>query len=540
MSVCYNSRVCNLCVSRVWGVGGMDLSGYAYSGKRAATRVPNTPRTSPKHNGRWSVLDNDAVAEVFAGFDDRELARVSGVDRRTLRVARPMIRAVLGLSESQWDVFDAVLHRREDVLLMGAPGTGKSFLLNVLVERVPRPMVTASTAAAAEKLSSAGTVHSALGLGIGPRTAERVVAGLAKFQHYPNSTMSSIKTARTLVVDEVSMLSAKTLSTVEEVLLLARGGKKRMPQLIFSGDPMQLKAVDAKENGNFHTAAVVQRLRPYVLTESFRQTANSPFLRILNSARMGKAREADVDWLRAHFSPSVRADVPRLFCLLRDVINYNADKLSHLNASIFFYPPYSSGTVPSNARCCGGIYLAVGARVVLSRNLPEYIGTLHNGSCGTVTALEQKLCARVRFDCGVEATIKKYVQEFKDNDDKVVGTHTFLPLMLAWAVSIHRAQGATLDAMHVDLKDCFEPGQAYVALSRVREAQHAQVENLSLGKLNWVDKAALRFYNECADRSEARKERHRARERRALQREFDEADEAALHAMMDAVEAGMR
>ena len=299
MSVCYNSRLCNLCVSRVWGVGGMDLSGYAYSGKRAVTRVPNTPRTNPKHNGRWSMLDNDAVAEVFAGFDDRELARVSGVDRRTLRVARPMIRAVLGLSESQWDVFDAVLHRREDVLLMGAPGTGKSFLLNVLVERVPRAMVTASTAAAAEKLSSAGTVHSALGLGIGPRTAERIVAGLAKFQHYPNSTMSSIKAARALVVDEVSMLSAKTLSTAEEVLLLARGGKKRMPQLIFSGDPMQLKAVDAKENGNFHTAAVVQRLRPYVLTESFRQTADSPFLRILNSARMGKAREADVDWLRA-------------------------------------------------------------------------------------------------------------------------------------------------------------------------------------------------------------------------------------------------
>ena len=67
----------------------MDLSGYAYPGKRAVPRVPNKRRANPKHNGRWSVLDNDALAEVFAGFDDRELARVSGVDRRTLRVARP-------------------------------------------------------------------------------------------------------------------------------------------------------------------------------------------------------------------------------------------------------------------------------------------------------------------------------------------------------------------------------------------------------------------------------------------------------------------
>ncbi len=204
----------------------MDLSRYAYPGKRDAPRVPNKPRTNPKHNGRWSVLDNDALAEVFAGLDDRELARVSGVDRRTLRVARPMIRAFLGLSESQWDVFEAVLHRRENVLLMGAPGTGKSFLLNVLVERVPLPLVTASTAAAADKLSGGGTLHSSLGLGFGLATAEKIVTRLVKFQHFNDSTIQFVKACKTLIVDEVSMLSAKTLSTVEEVLLLARGGKK--------------------------------------------------------------------------------------------------------------------------------------------------------------------------------------------------------------------------------------------------------------------------------------------------------------------------
>ena len=521
----------------------MDLSGYAYPGKRDAPRVPNKPRTNPMHNGRWSALDNDALAEVFAGLDDRELARVSGVDHRTLRVARPMIRAFLGLSESQWDVFEAVLHRRENVLLMGAPGTGKSFLLNVLVERVPLPLVTASTAAAADKLSGGGTLHSSLGLGFGLATAEKIVTRLVKFQHFNDSTIQFVKACKTLIVDEVSMLSAKTLSTVEEVLLLARGGKKRMPQLVFSGDPMQLKAVDARENGPFHAAGVVQRLRPYVLTESFRQTEDSPFLRILNSARMGKAREADADWLRAHFNPSVRADAPRLFCLVRDVSDYNWAQLQQIAGEPVFYQPTVTGKKPSTQASAvpygGGVYLKVGARVVLNRNLPEHTGKLHNGSCGTIMAMTPS-SVRVNFDCGIEAPIKKYVEEFKDKDDNVTGTRTFMPLMLAWAISIHRAQGATLDAMHVDLKNCFEAGQAYVALSRVREAQHAQVDNLSLGKLIWIDKEALRFYNECADRSGARKERHRARERRAVQREFDEADEAALHAMMDAVEAGMR
>ncbi len=518
----------------------MDLSGYAYPGKRAAPRVPNKRRTNPKHNGRWSVLDNDALAEVFAGFDDRELARVSGVDRRTLRVARPMIRRFLGLSESQWDVFEAVLHRRESVLLMGAPGTGKSFLLNVLVERLPRPMVTASSAAAADKLDGASTLHSALGLGFGQRSAEKIVARLASFECYgQHSTMACIKATKTLVVDEVSMLSGKTLSLVEEVLLLARGGKKRMPQLVFSGDPMQLAAVDAKENGPFYTTGVVQRLRPYVLTEPFRQLESSPFLRILNSARLGKAREADVDWLRAHFSPSVRPDAPKLFCHLKAVANHNLEELRRLPLPEFSYVSVSVGLPPGVGIIPAPVILRLGARVMLNRNVPEYIGKLHNGSCGTVMQLAHNN-ARVRFDCGVEALIKMYVEEYKDKDDKLMGTRMFLPLTLAWAVSIHRAQGATLDAMHVDLKNCFQPGQAYVALSRVREAQHAQVDNLTLGKLIWVDKEALRFYNACADRSEARKARHRARERKAVQREFDEADEAALHAMMDAVEAGMR
>jgi len=515
----------------------MDLSGYAYPGKRAVPRVPNKRRANPKHNGRWSVLDNDALAEVFAGFDDRELARVSGVDRRTLRVARPMIRRFLGLSESQWDVFDAVVHRRENVLLMGAPGTGKSFLLNVLVERVPRAMVTASSAAAADKLSGASTLHSALGIGFGQSPAEKVVARLAGFEcRGRDSTMACIKATKTLIVDEVSMLSGKTLSLVEEVLKLARGGAKRMPQLVFSGDPMQLAAVDAKENGPFYTTGVVQRLRPYVLTEPFRQTEDSPFLRILNSARMGKAREADVDWLRAHFSPSVRADAPKLFCHLKAVANHNLEELRRLSPPEFSYVSSSKGLPPGVGTIPATLVLRLGARVLLNRNVPEHIGKLHNGSCGTVTQLANDT-ARVRFDCGVEVTIKKYVQEYKDKEDKVAGTRTFMPLTLAWAVSIHRAQGATLDAMRVDLKNCFEPGQAYVALSRVREAHHAQVDNLSLNKLIWVDKEALRFYSACAARSEARAERRRERERRAERKAHEVVDDDALNAMMDAVEA---
>ena len=106
----------------------MPLSQFAYAGKGAPSA--RRPRLAPfRGNGHWSWVDNDTLAEVCAHLDDWRLARLANVDKRTLKVARAAIKRHLGLSASQWDVFHAVLHKRESVLLMGAPGTGKSFLL---------------------------------------------------------------------------------------------------------------------------------------------------------------------------------------------------------------------------------------------------------------------------------------------------------------------------------------------------------------------------------------------------------------------------
>ena len=118
------------------------------------------------------------------------------------------------------------------------------------------------------------------------------------------------------------------------------------------------------------------------------------------------------------------------------------------------------------------------------------------------------------------------------------------PLILAWAVSIHRAQGATLDRMVTDLSQCFAKGQAYVALSRVREIQHLQLQGeLKLFKLNNVDKKALHWYEECKERSEQRAERHRERDKQAERDAYTAMDEEikdeALNAMMDVFEGGV-
>ena len=520
----------------------MQFQKYAYQGRGAAAATSRPMLPPRRGNACWDALGNDALLEIFGYLeDDRKVARLAHLDKRTRRVVSTAVQRHLRLSDSQFAAFRAVLERKENVLLMGNPGSGKSFLLKVLKERMRDPLVTASTGAAAEKIG-AWTLHSALGLGLGELTAEQIV----KKQLTPVRGVVYPKPGHTcsqLIIDEVSMLTAKLLDLAGKVLVLVRG---RLPQLVVSGDPMQLGAVGADREGPFYDAWLVRRLKPYVLTESFRQAEDSHFLSILNRARLGKARLDDVEWIQEHALPSAWAGAPRLFCRLGEVFDYNTHKLQQLNGMLHIYRTECTGNVPTTGDWDRydrpALHLKTQARVLLNRNLPEH-PMLHNGSCGTVHSLAPE-SALVHFDAGVAVRIKPVTQEYEQNG-KVVGTRTAMPLMLAWAVSIHRAQGATLDSMAVDLKNAFAKGQTYVALSRVREVHHAAIAGLSpptlgLFKLNDIDKEALRFYQACEERSQNRLERHRAREQQAELREFLQTlpDDAALNRMMDSFEAG--
>jgi ATP-dependent DNA helicase PIF1 len=312
-----------------------------------------------------------------------------------------------------------------------------------------------------------------------------------------------------------------------------------MPQIVVSGDPMQLGAVGADKDGSFVDAKLVKSLRPYVLVESFRQAENSHFLRILNRARLGCAEPEDLDWLVTNSSRDIGPDAPRLFCRVNQVADYNDCKLATLPAPIVVYTTTEQGDVPRRPSGTeSALRIKMGARVMLTSNLTGHVG-VHNGSCGTVAALDAQR-AVVNFDNGRTLPIRPITTEYKKGkDDDVVGSRTEMPLILAWAVSIHRAQGATLDTMAVDLSRAFAKGHAYVALSRVREVEHAQIlGNLSITTLNNVDKYALGWYNDCARRSAERAKRHKEREKKAERDAYEEqAEEAALNAAMDQFEA---
>ena len=527
--------MCVLVRVREWGGFVMQLNKFSYKGKGAASSRARRPALTG--NAKWDHLDNDALHEIFRHFDDRQLGRLAQLDRRTRRVAYASTQTRLGLSDSQWAAFKAVMHRRESVLLMGTPGSGKSFLLNVLSARMRDPLLTASTGAAAERIG-AWTLHSALGLGLADKPAKDIVKKLRAPSRGGRYYPKPCQTCDVIIVDEVSMLTAKTLDLAQEVVGMMRN--RGMPQIVVSGDPMQLGAVGADKDGSFVDSKLVKTLRPYVLVESFRQAEDSHFLSILNRARLGCAEPDDLDWLVANSSQDIGPDAPRLFCRVNQVADYNDCKLATLPAPSIVYTTTEQGDVPrrSSSYTDSVLRLKVGARVMLTSNLTGHVG-VHNGSCGTVYAHDAQRVV-VNFDNGRTLPIRLVTTEYKKGkDDDVVGSRTEMPLILAWAVSIHRAQGATLDSMAVDLSKAFAKGHAYVALSRVREVEHVQIlGSLSITTLNNVDKHALGWYNDCAQRSADRAKRHRAREKKAERDAYEEqADEAALNAAMDAFEA---
>ena len=493
----------------------MDLGHFAYDPSRPSSSRTRFHQQCPSYwsmgggrrKGNWDALSDDLVTYIFSHLDDRQLAKLARNDKRFHALAKAEMRRQLKLSPSQWEAFCAVLERRESILLTGPPGSGKSYLLNILKVRMNKPLVTASTGAAAEKIG-AQTFHSAFCLGVGGNTLQQIMAK-------PAFCRQQIICCRSVIVDEVSMLSRRSINLAEAVVRQTVGG---MPQLVACGDPLQLSAVSAESEGAFFKSAVIKGLKPYVLRESHRQGGGGKFLRVLNRARLGQARQQDLNYLRNQSMPehTITHEPPRLFCVIRETEWYNRTRMMQLHGPEHTYTLSATGTPTSLQKWAStlppAVTLKVGARVILLVNLRIGLG-LHNGSTGTVMSLTPN-SVDVQFDNGTRYTVCKTTSELV-KDEKVIATRTQMPLLVAFALSVHRAQGATLDSLVLDLSRCFAAGQAYVALSRVRSVKDVCIKGLSLRALNMVDADALKFYQKTVARAEKhqkeRQERKRAR-----------------------------
>lgn len=391
----------------------------------------------------------------------------------------------------------AILDAGHSVFLTGPAGSGKTYVLGQFIKRAREDgksvAVTASTGLAATHLGGS-TIHSWAGIGIADELHKRLVSDMSK------SRKEQIQKADILVIDEVSMLHDFRLDIVEEVCRLVRDKEEPFGglQIVLSGDFYQLPPVNRNQGrqGGFVTGSNAWKvLEPVIcyLEEQHRQDDDT-LLEILTALRKNDLRRRHAEALLArkrHHTP-FDEETTELYTKNINVDDVNQAKLAAMGGDVHEYEMESSGRkggVESLKKSCLApevLQLKKGAFVMFVKNSQDkkYV----NGTLGTVVDFEEDTdYPIVETRQGRKVTAEPDTWELRDGEKKVASVSQ-VPLRLAWAITVHKSQGMTLDAAHIDLGNAFVPGMGYVALSRVKS-----LETLTLGGLN---RTALKMHEQ--------------------------------------------
>lgn len=376
----------------------------------------------------------------------------------------------------------------ESVLLTGPAGAGKTFVLNQFI-RIAKSQgkhvsVTATTGLAATHLGGT-TIHAWAGIGV----QDHLPGGFA--EHVSKGRREIIEKTDVLVIDEISMLHDYRLDMVDEACRLVR--RKDEPfggiQIIMSGDFFQLPPVnrdDSRMGGFVVHSNAWDELDPTIcyLEEQHRQD-DEVLLDILNALRAGDVRRHHAEKLLSRVGIDAPEDtvLTELHTVNLDVDRINEARLDSLSGDELFYTQVTTGAtnyVESLQRSVLApevLRLKKGALVMAVKNAPDR--KYANGSIGTVIDFEPATeYPIVEFRNGRTVSMQPDTWELRDGDKKRASI-TQIPLRLAWAITVHKSQGMTLDAARIDLRKAFVEGMGYVALSRVKN-----VDSLFLTGIN--------------------------------------------------------
>lgn len=384
------------------------------------------------------------------------------------------------LNETQELVMEE-LDKGHNIFTTGPGGTGKTFLINhicrILHAQGKKVAVTSLTGMAALLIGpGARTIHSWSGLGLGNRSVQDSFNFIRKCQ---KKVKEAWRETDVLIIDEISMMSCDFFSKLNELAQLLRYNKKPFGgiQLLCFGDFYQLPPINTEfvfESPLWNTV-----IDSIVLLDTIYRQKDPAFQKALNEIRIGKVSDATDALLKQRIGLDFSKEEiqPTKIFTRRDTVDrINKEGLDALEGTVLTYLATTVGKVSSdsiknaltkmdaNSQYVNKLELKVGAQVMLIANIDTEAGFV-NGRLGIVKQLNTNTVT-VCFKGGIIREIGRH--EWKlENDEKI--SRSQIPLILAYAITIHKSQGSTLDSAYIDIgSSVFEYGQAYVALSRVK------------------------------------------------------------------------
>lgn len=414
------------------------------------------------------------------------------------------------LSKSQKIALQKMMDGK-NILITGPAGYGKTYLINFYVSKmqesntsgVQQVAVTSTTGTSAIHIKGT-TLHSWGGIGLGQGSVGAISTKIKKKTYLRDRWRNT----KVLIIDEVSMLSPQLFDKLDKIAKNVRRNIKPFGglQLILTGDFLQLPCINS--DGFCFDAQTWETVIDEVvyLTENLRQS-DPVWRKCLEEARLGNLTKESKKLLKSRVNIELKNDIGITPTVLYP-LNVNVDEVNNHYLQILeekngmvndyemeveLYEKKNRKRVEKLKKNCPApekLSLTPGCQVMLLWNLDIENG-LVNGSRGVVVRFIRDLPI-IKFLNGETRLIDYHIWEVEEDDKKIVSFEQ-LPLKLAYAISIHKSQGSTLDYAIVDLTDVFEYGQGYVALSRVKSHQGLSIKGIDFRKIR-AHPGALEFY----------------------------------------------
>ena len=367
-----------------------------------------------------------------------------------------------------------------NVFLTGPAGSGKTHVLNKFIQNLRMNNynigVTASTGIAGTHLGGV-TIHAWSGIGIRDQLTDYDIDNIMQKEILHRR----YTTTDVLIIDEISMLHAYQLDMVNYLAQAFRQDLRPFGgmQVVFSGDLFQLPPVSKSGERKLVMESKIWQemdLKICYLDEQFRQKDNDDLLNILQEIRNNSISKTSEDLLASRLNIDVQDEIEptKLFTHNADVDRINAEELSKLDTpsrvfqmSKLGHAKLIAGLVKSSP-AVEELQLKIGAQVMFIKN--DFEHRFVNGTRGVVVDFNSTGSPIIKTLAGKHITVEPMEWAIDDNG-RILARISQIPLRLAWAITVHKSQGMSLDTAEIDLSGAFEPGMGYVALSRVRSLE---------------------------------------------------------------------